>query len=212
MSDTGLREGIFPYQALLAALLAESEALHRHLCPRQVLGARLGLYGVGLLGLAEGGERYWNKGKRLLTFVEMDGCGADGVSVATNCWVGRRTLKVVDYGKMAITVVDTKAEVAWRVWPRGDVRERAEVWAEGAQSRWHAYREGYRVMPDSELLQAERVVLGQSVAAIVSRAGVRVVCEGCGEEVMNEREVVVEGRVLCQGCGGGGYYREFSLV
>ena len=47
------------------------------------------------------------KDKRLLTFVETDGCFADGVSVATGCWLGRRTMRLVDYGKVAATFVDT---------------------------------------------------------------------------------------------------------
>ncbi len=45
--------------------------------------------------------------KRLLTFVETDGCAADGVSSATGCRVGGRTLRVIDFGKVAATFVDT---------------------------------------------------------------------------------------------------------
>ncbi|MCZ7672117.1 MAG: formylmethanofuran dehydrogenase subunit E family protein [Chloroflexi bacterium] len=42
--------------------------------------------------------------------METDGCGADGVAVAADCHVGRRTLRVVDYGKMAATFVDVQTE------------------------------------------------------------------------------------------------------
>jgi len=41
---------------------------------------------------------------------------------------------------------------------------------------------------------------------IISRAGVRVNCEQCGEEIINERELILNGRVLCRACGWGGYY------
>jgi formylmethanofuran dehydrogenase subunit E len=44
----------------------------------------------------------------LLTILETDGCAADGVSAATGCWVGRRTLRVEDFGKVAATFVDTQ--------------------------------------------------------------------------------------------------------
>ena len=46
--------------------------------------------------------------KRLYTFVETDGCFADGVMVATGCSLGHRTLRLIDYGKVAATFVDTR--------------------------------------------------------------------------------------------------------
>ncbi len=78
-----------------------------HLCPRQVLGARMGLFGSQLLGIAISGNE-----KRLLVIVETDGCFADGVSVATSCTVGARTLRVIDHGKVAVVFVDTKSDRA----------------------------------------------------------------------------------------------------
>src|SRR3712207_7090667 len=48
------------------------------------------------------------------SFVETDGCFADGVSVATGCWLGRRTLRLVDHGKVAATFMDTLTERAVR--------------------------------------------------------------------------------------------------
>ena len=82
----------------LTELLKESAALHRHLCPRQVLGVRMGLLAAEVMGLD-----LPQTDKRLLTIIETDGCAADGISVATGCWVGRRTLRVEDYGKVAAT-------------------------------------------------------------------------------------------------------------
>jgi len=74
-------------------LLEACAALHRHLCPRQVLGVRMGLFAGQLLDLPLPQP---HNSKRLLTIVETDGCAADGVAAATNCWVGRRTLRVED--------------------------------------------------------------------------------------------------------------------
>jgi formylmethanofuran dehydrogenase subunit E len=36
-----------------------------------------------------------------------NGCFADGLSVATGCWLGRRTLRLVDCGRVGVTAVDT---------------------------------------------------------------------------------------------------------
>ena len=65
---------------------------------------------------------------------------------------------------------------------------------------------GYQRMPDDELLMAERVTLCTSVAALISRPGYRVCCQRCGEEIINEREINMDGTVLCRACAGQSYY------
>lgn len=186
----------------LQTLLDQSASLHNHLCPRQVLGVRMGLWAGELLTIAVPQAR-----KRLLTIVETDGCFTDGVAVATNCWVGRRTMRVVDYGKVAATFVDTETGTAWRIAPRAGCRLLARNHVPDARNRWLAMLTAYQIMPTDELFTAQRVTLQTPIAAIISRAGYRVNCEECGEEILNEREREVHGRVLCRFCTGGGYYR-----
>jgi formylmethanofuran dehydrogenase subunit E len=186
----------------LDALLVESAALHKHLCPRQVLGARMGLWAGELLALA-----LPQTNKHLLTIVETDGCFADGVAVATNCWVGRRTLRVEDYGKVAATFIDTRTDRAVRIAPYPQARQTARDYAPEARNRWGAMLLGYQRMPISELLCAQWVQLTASAAELISQAGRRVTCAECGEEVINAREVLVEGRLFCRACAGLGYYR-----
>jgi formylmethanofuran dehydrogenase subunit E len=184
------------------ALLQETAALHRHLCPRQVLGVRMGLWAGDLLGIAVP-----QSAKQLLTIVETDGCFADGVAVATNCWVGRRTMRVEDYGKVAATFVDTSSGAAVRIAPHPDARHAAHPYAPEARNRWQAMLLGYQRMPVGELLVAQPVILVKTVDEIVSHAGRRVHCACCGEEVVNEREVVREGLILCRACAGEAYYQ-----
>ena len=185
----------------LQRALDVASARHRHLCPRQVLGARAAIAGTRLLEL-----EVPRADKRLLVIVETDGCFVDGVEAVTDVSVGRRTLRVEDYGKIAATFVDVKTERALRVAPRVDVRARAWDYAPEQKRRYFAMLHGYQRMPDAELLTFEWVELAKPVAAIVSRAGARVNCEGCGEEIINEREVVGAGVSLCRSCAGGGYY------
>lgn len=185
----------------LNSLLEQSAGFHRHLCPRQVLGVRMGMLAGKLLGLELPQPK-----KQLLSIVETDGCFADGVSVATNCWVGRRTLRVVDFGKTAVTFVDTQTETAVRLFPLPTIRELAPDFAPEARNRWEGYLLGYQRMPDDLLFGIQSVVLTQSIQEIVSRAGVRVNCDVCGEEIINEREVERDAITLCQTCAGAGYY------
>lgn len=186
----------------LTELLDLSASHHRHLCPRQILGVRMGLLAGELLELD-----LPQRGKRLLTIVETDGCFADGVAVATNCWVGRRTLRVEDYGKVAATFVDTETGDAYRIAPHPAVRAVAPQYAMEAHNRWEAMLVGYQRMPAAELLVAYPVELVTPAAVLVSRAGCRAVCGQCGEEIINEREVMQDGQLLCRACAGAGYYR-----
>jgi formylmethanofuran dehydrogenase subunit E len=185
----------------LQPLLAQSSERHRHLCPRQVLGVRIGLAGTAALGLA-----IPRRDKRLLVIVETDGCFADGVEVATGCTMGHRTLRLADYGKIGATFVDVKTETAVRVAPQLDVRQRAPLYAPEEKKKYYAQLVGYQRMPDPELLTIWAVNLTTPVKQIVSRAGVRVNCFGCGEEIINQRGVMKAERTLCQACAEPAYY------
>ncbi len=185
----------------LAELLSATAGLHPHLCPRQVLGVRMGLYAGTLLSLD-----LPQLDKRLFTFVETDGCFVDGVAVATNCWVGRRTLRVEDYGKVAATFVDTQTGHAIRLHPHALARQRARQFAPEAEGKWEAMLLGYQRMPEEELFQVQTVELALSLDRLLSRPGQRTRCENCGEEILNERQVLRAGQVLCRACAGNAYY------
>lgn len=185
----------------LAELLEQSAALHRHLCPRQVLGARMGLLAGEVLGLD-----LPQTNKRLFTIAETDGCAVDGISVATNCWVGRRTLRVEDYGKVAATFVDTHTGQTMRIVPRVDARSRAREYAPEARNKWEAQLLGYQRMPANELLAVQSVQVRTPIEHLISRPGLKAICEICGEEIMNEREVIHAGTTLCRACAGESYY------
>lgn len=183
-------------------LLEKSAQHHSHLCPRQILGVRIGLAGRRVLGLEANEDN-----KRLLVIVETDGCFADGITAATNCTVGHRTLRVEDYGKVAATFIDTKTGCCVRVAPAPDVREQAAACCPHEPRHYFAQMEAYQILPDENLLTITQVQLTTSIQAIVSRPGVRVNCAACGEEIMNEREVIVDGQPFCRACAGGAYYR-----
>jgi formylmethanofuran dehydrogenase subunit E len=186
----------------LQSLLEKSSRDHSHLCPRQILGVRLGLAGMKALGFDAPPDK-----KRLLVMVESDGCFADGVTAATDCTVGHRTLRVEDYGKTAAVFVDTLTGRAVRVAPALDVRQKAYAYAPAEPRHYFAQMQAYQVMPDDEMFTVTPVMLHTPIASIVSRAGVRVNCDVCGEEIMNEREVCQDNLTLCRACAGQAYYQ-----
>ncbi len=185
----------------LTDYLEKSSRDHSHLCPRQILGVRMGLCGLKALGVSANQDS-----KRLLVVTETDGCFADGLTAATNCTVGHRTLRVEDYGKAAATFVDTQTGLAIRVSPALDIRELAYQYASNEPRHYFAQMQAYQIMPDDVMFTVTEVHLATSIAEIVSRPGVRVNCDVCGEEIMNEREVHKDGQVLCKACGSHAYY------
>jgi formylmethanofuran dehydrogenase subunit E len=191
-----------PEMTQLERLLERSAAWHSHLCPRQVLGVRMGLLAGRVLGLDVP-----HADRRLLTVAETDGCAADGLSVATGCTVGNRRLRVLDFGKVAATFVDMSCDKAYRIAPRSGIRTAAQRLVPEAKSRWHAQLKAYQAMPDLDLLTVQQVELSISLEKLLSKPGYRINCEACGEEIINEREVNLGATVLCRACAGGSYYQ-----
>lgn len=178
-------------------LLTLSATHHHKICPRQVLGVRAGLLAGRLLE-----SPLPQPEKRLIAIAETDGCFVDGVSAATGCYVGRRTLRIEDYGKTAVTFIDTLTEQAVRIAPNNNIRELAWQYASTAKNKWEAQLIGYQRIPDELLFHWQWVKLTVPVRQIVGQAGRRVTCEICGEEIINQREVIREGTVLCKPCAG----------
>lgn len=187
---------------LLKQILTEASGRHNKLCPRVVLGARIGLAGAEAINL-----EVPRKDKDMLVFVETDGCFVSGVESATGCSVNHRTMRIVDYGKTAGTFINVGTGQAVRVAPQMGVRQQALAYAPEESSRYSAMLHGYQFMPVNDLLNIEEVKLTTSVSTIISRAGVRVQCDCCGEEIINEREIMRENLILCQSCAEPGYYQ-----
>jgi formylmethanofuran dehydrogenase subunit E len=191
----------------LSTLLSQSASEHSHLCPRQVLGVRMGLAGLKFLGLQAP-----LTDKSALVIIETGGCFADGIRAATGATVGHRTLRVEDLGKIAATFTGLKNGNSLRLAPKSDVRTRAQLYAPQEKRHYFAQLQGYQLMPDDELFNFQQVTLATPATQIISHQNARATCSNCGEEIINERQVVLDGRVLCRTCAYGGYYYFSTLT
>ena len=97
----------------LAELLKECEHLHGHMCAGQVLGARMALLGCREIGIDDprGADR-----KKLIVWVEIDRCMTDAISAVTGVRLGKRSLKYLDYGKVAATFFNTETKRPCGLW------------------------------------------------------------------------------------------------
>lgn len=184
-------------------LLSESCRIHGHLCPGQVLGVKMSMLGLRRIGIDDprGRDR-----KRLIVFVEMDRCATDAVQSVTGCSLGHRTMKFMDYGKMAATFVNLETGRAVRVIANEESRNKAREYFPGVENKYQAQLEAYKIMPDGELFEVMEVNVVVNPEDMPGRPLRRVQCERCGEYVQDMRERFIDGKVLCIPCADGGYY------
>lgn len=177
--------------------------VHGHICAGQILGLRMALHGLALLGLddPEGKDR-----KRLVTFVEIDRCATDAIAVVTGCRLGKRALKFRDYGKMAATFCDLDTGRAVRVAAKESSRARAREMFPGIGDLKEQQVRAYREMPDAELFDDQWVRVEIRPEDRPGFKGPRVECARCGERIDYRREVMCGGETLCRACAGDRYY------
>jgi len=184
-------------------LLNESVKIHGHLCAGQVLGVRMSMLGLREIGISDpkGADR-----KSLIVFVEMDRCATDAVQSVTGCSLGRRSMKFLDYGKMAATFLNLKTGKAVRVFAREESRNKARERFPEIENKYAGQLEAYKVMADEELFDVMEVAINIAPQDLPGRPMRRVQCDSCGEHVQDMREVYLDGKVLCVPCASGGYY------
>jgi len=183
------------------ALAAEA---HGHICAGQILGLRMAVYGMELLGIEDpaGKDR-----KRVVTFVEIDRCATDAIPIVTGCRLGKRALKFRDFGKMAATFCDLSNGRAVRIAALESSKQRArEMYPEMANKNQQQMR-AYREMTTDELFDVQWVRVQLGPEDFPGYKGERHICAECGEGINFERQVMQEGRILCRGCAGERYYQ-----
>lgn len=180
-------------------LLEEAASYHGHLCAGQILGVRIGMAGLKRLGIEEP-----FKNKSLIVYVETDRCAADAIQTVTGCKLGKRSLKHMDYGKMAATFVDIHKNKAVRIVVPAHVRELAKKYS---LEKGNPYFEAYKVMPDELLLAFEEVVVDFRPEDLPGKPLRRITCDKCGEEVNDGREIIIDSEKLCKACYSTPYYK-----
>lgn len=185
------------------SLLQDSAKIHGHLCPGQVLGVRMSMLGLReiLIKDPKGRDR-----KSIIVFVEMDRCATDAVQSVTGCSLGRRTMKFLDYGKMAASYLNLKTGKAVRVVAKEESRQTAKEYFPEIENKYEAQLEAYKIMSDGELFDVMEVHVRVNPEDMPGRPLRRIQCDSCGEHVQDLREVYRDGKVLCRPCADEGYY------
>lgn len=163
---------------------------HGHLCMGQALGARIGIKGMELIAP--------ERPRDVIVFVENDRCVADAVLVVSGTRVGRRTLKMRDYGRMAATFWNPATDVAWRVRAQYDGPK-----VEGGEDALRELME----LPDEAMVRWERVTVDLPESEMPGHPKRVVPCSVCGERVFDSKDITgPDGEPVCGACANGPYY------
>lgn len=190
----------------LEEILVECERLHGHMCAGQLLGARMALLGCRLVGLEDprGADR-----RKTIVWVEIDRCMADAVSAVTGVRLGKRSLKYVDYGKVAATFLNTETNKAVRVVALESSRALADERFGSIPNKKERQFRAYSEATDDELFSSESVALELDEMDAPGSPRSRVICAVCNEGVNDGREVVrPDGSAVCRSCNGASYYKK----
>jgi formylmethanofuran dehydrogenase subunit E len=203
----------------LEGLLRHAESIHGHRCPYLALGVKAGQYAMDYLDQESTGM------EEVVAIVECNNCFVDGIQVVTGCTFGNNALIYKDLGKTAVTVALRQNGTAVRLVVHPDFRERmfarypvagplfekVVVKRQGTEEdhhRFHHLWEGIARRELEEVDLAEQFLIETLTIRLPGYARIfsTVVCDRCGEGVMEPRIRVQDGQKVCLACAGEEYY------
>lgn len=171
---------------------------HGHLCLGQVLGIHLAEKGMEAIGTTEI--------KKMIVYVENDRCIADAIQILTGTRIGRRSMKLVNYGKMAATFINTETGESYRIWVSGKINEMIGKISSDRQEKERQYQILLEA-PSEDVVSIQKVVVNISKEEMPGKPLRTVTCVKCNEKVMDSKDVSSDDGPLCLACAGKPYYQ-----
>jgi len=172
-----------------ATLLQTASELHGGACFGIQIGTRMAMSGLSRIGISDpkGADK-----KKLIVFVEIDRCATDSIMAITGCRPGKRTMKVLDHGKMAATFLNLETGKAFRV--AASLKRKMGPPGSGAEDI------DLGAIPEEELFSITEVAVELRPEDLPGKPLRTCNCEVCGERVMDGREVLRGDEALCRTC------------
>jgi formylmethanofuran dehydrogenase subunit E len=198
----------------LEGLLRQAELIHGHLCPFVSLGVKAAQFAMKRLDRPHTGM------EEVVAIVECNNCFTDGIQVVTGCTFGNNALIYKDLGKTAVTVARRKDGAAVRLAVKPDYRERlfekypaagplfqkVVVQRQASHEDLHRFQHVWEGMAKRELAAPLEEQLTIKELTIVmpeyARIFASVICQCCGEAVMEPKARLKDGQPICLACAG----------
>jgi formylmethanofuran dehydrogenase subunit E len=145
---------------------------------------------------------------KLVVWVEIDRWLADAVESVTGARLGKRTLKFLDYGKLADTFLNLDTGKAVRIVALESSRRLADLRHPEIEDKYERQMRTYREAAEEELFGVTDVEVQVRAKDLPGHPRSRVICHKCGEGVNDGREISLPDRItLCRPCVYGTYYQ-----
>jgi formylmethanofuran dehydrogenase subunit E len=191
-------------------LLNMAATAHGHLCPGMVLGVRMGILGLAMLGYdAPLDDRSI---KNVVVFIEIDRCAADALGTTTGVKLGRRSLKFMDYGLMAATFLHLPDNRAIRISVGENCREKAREMFPDVPDKYARELKAYQVLAASDLFDVEEVRVDLDPMDMPGHGAPKAYCDDCGTVIRHGRYVELNGRKVCRVCAGDAYFERVAPI
>ena len=180
---------------------------HGHCCPGLTIGYLAAKAALAQLNVKRAAD------EELVAIVESDGCGIDAIQVLLGCTIGKGNLIYKDYGKQAYTIGNRSTGKAVRLVALGDkvpltpAQENLKTTVFSGQSTpeqqaaWQQLQADriarLLATPSEELFKIQEVELKLPEEAKLFNS---VICEYCGEKVMEARARLKNGKIACLAC------------
>ena len=160
-------------------------AFHGHSCPGLTIGYRMTKAALNFLSESRSTD------EELVAIVENNACGVDALQYISGCTFGKGNLIFKDYGKHVFTLYDRKTKKGVRVVfkdravPKAMRKDRDQLinWLLSA--------------PEEEIVSLKEVRIDEPEPARIMKT---VICDFCGEGVMETRTRKVNGKTACIPC------------
>ena len=177
--------------------LAKAVEYHGHLCLGQILGVHMAENGLKAIGTTDP--------KKIVIYVEIDRCISDTIHILTGTRLVRRNMKLVNYGKMAATFINTETWVAFRVWVSGKINEIAvNINTGNHEDKKHL--ENLLELQSEELISIQQVIVNITNEDMPGKPLRTVFCIKCKEKVFDGKEIESVDGPLCRACSDKPYY------
>jgi len=174
-------------------LLEKAKEFHGEICPGIVMGTRMTIAGLRELGMDP-----HIKIKDLIVYAEVDRCAVDAIQAITGVTLGRRTLKLMNYGIFAATFIDTRSSKAVRV-------SFLPAWPENPQGLM-GFGKIVRNAPEKEVFRIQEVSVTIPPEEKPGFPNKKCMCSQCGEQIMDGKEEIIDHAPVCKKCARGPYY------
>jgi len=172
-------------------------AFHGHICPGLAIGYRATMAGLERLGVERAED------EELIAIVENDSCSVDAAQFLAGATFGKGNFFFRDYGKQVFTFARRDDSHSVRVSLKPDrmgppPAEKSSPAEKGAA--WRQERIDFILdSPLEDLFTISEVEIELPPPASIRRS---LICESCGEPVMETRTVNKNEKIICRDCAG----------